>query len=60
MALPREACNVIEDKQRVTPIDLRLTPQREITCVNVKVVYRENVVNVTSNYILFIFQVNDT
>ena len=38
MALPRKVCNVIEDKQRVKPIDIRLTPQREITFVNVKVV----------------------
>ena len=40
MALSHEVCNVIEDKQRVTPIDPRLTSQREITFVNVTVVYR--------------------
>ena len=38
MALPCEVCNVIEDKQRVTQIYLRLTLQREITFVNVKFV----------------------
>ena len=39
MALPREVCNVIECKKRVTPIDRGLTPQRKITFVNLKVVY---------------------
>ena len=39
VALPREVCNVIGDKQWSTAIDPRLTPQREITLVNVKVVY---------------------
>ena len=39
MAQPPEVCNVIVDKQRVMPIDPRLTPQREITFVKVKVNY---------------------
>ena len=39
MALPREVCNVIEDKQRVTLNYTRLTLQREVTFVNVKVDY---------------------
>ena len=39
MAVPREFCNVIENKQLVTPVDPRLTSQREITYGNVKVVH---------------------
>ena len=40
MALPSEICNVTEDKQRGTWIGPRLTPHREITFVNMKVVYK--------------------
>ena len=39
MAVPREFCNVIENKQLVTPVDPRLTSQREKTFGNVKVVH---------------------
>ena len=38
MPLRRKVCDVIEDKRWVTPIDPRLTPQREITFISVKVV----------------------
>ena len=38
-ALPQNVPDVIEDERRVTPIYLKLTPQRDITFVNVKFVY---------------------
>ena len=41
LALPREVSNVIVDLHTVITIDPKLTPQKEITFVNVKVVYFE-------------------